>query len=243
MSSSQRILCPVCSRESLTPGKCTFCGTNLGESEPSTGQPAAPASPGETTLQQPDRSADRGTFQYPADPQQSWQQGQVMAPRFAGFWIRVLAYLCDGLIIQIIISLLFAVGMFGYTAGSEQGFSGDVLYRMAELNLRSLVWVSAGITLAYFTLFLGSRGQTPGKMLFGLKVLRTDGSPVTYTQAFIRTVGYYLNHILTLEIGFLWVAIDRRKQGLHDKIAGTVEIRPGLAEIRGFEPPLGSPNI
>jgi uncharacterized RDD family membrane protein YckC len=53
----------------------------------------------------------------------------------------------------------------------------------------------------------------------------------------VRTLGYYLNHF-TLCIGFLWVAVDPRKQGLHDKIAGTYEIRVGLAEIQDWQPPI-----
>ena len=82
------------------------------------------------------------------------------------------------------------------------------------------------MNLTYFTFFLSSSGQTPGKMLFGLKVTRVDGDSLSILQALWRTLGYYLNQ-LTLFIGFLWVAFDSRKQGFHDKIAGTIEIRQG----------------
>lgn len=243
MPSTKSILCPVCGRENQNPDKCVFCGALLNDPQTSSTHPVVSPLPASPLPEIPGTSADRGSFQPPLDPQQTWQQGPVAPPRFAGFWIRVLAYLCDGFIIQMIISLLVAVGLFGYSAGSEEGLTGEHFYRMMEMNLSSLFWASAGITLAYFTIFLGSRGQTPGKMLFRLKVVRLDGGPVSYGQALLRTVGYYLNHFLTLEIGFLWVAVDRRKQGLHDKIAGTLEIRPGLAEVRGFEPPFGSQNI
>ena len=47
------------------------------------------------------------------------------------------------------------------------------------------------------------------------------GNPISYLQAFIRYVGYYVS-ILSFGLGFLWVIWDKKNQGFHDKIAGTV---------------------
>jgi uncharacterized RDD family membrane protein YckC len=150
----------------------------------------------------------------------------AQGPRFAGFWIRVCAYITDSLIIQMIIWLLFAVALFGYTTGASGNLSAEGIYQIYQSQWGSIAGMDLIVKLIYYTLFLGKTGQTPGKNLFGLRVIRTDGRPVTYAQALIRTIGYYIN-MLTLEIGFLWVAVDRRKQGLHDKIAGTLEIHQG----------------
>jgi uncharacterized RDD family membrane protein YckC len=134
-------------------------------------------------------------------------------------------------------AILAGVGILGYTSGttSTDTFS-SFWYAFNETNFSFLNVVIFVLYLVYFTFFLGTRGQTPGKMLCGLKVVRLDGSPVGFGRAAIRTLGYVLNQF-TLYIGFLWVAIDPRKQGLHDKIAGTYEIRLGLAEIQDWQPP------
>jgi uncharacterized RDD family membrane protein YckC len=150
----------------------------------------------------------------------------------------------DGFLILILVGVLVGVGVFGYVSGSETDTVGDVSYMFYEGNWNLLNVAVFLLNMVYFTFFLGTRGQTPGKMLCGLKVIRLDGSPVSYGQAAVRTLGYYLNHF-TLCIGFLWVAIDPRKQGFHDKIAGTYEIRVGLAEVGNWQappPPYGQGN-
>jgi uncharacterized RDD family membrane protein YckC len=76
--------------------------------------------------------------------------------------------------------------------------------------------------LFYFTYFHGTTGRTPGKMLLGLQVVSADGTMITFGTAFLRTVGYFISFIYLL--GFIWAAFDKRKQGWHDKIAGTVVI-------------------
>jgi uncharacterized RDD family membrane protein YckC len=144
--------------------------------------------------------------------------------------------LIDSLLISVLLIVLAGVGIFGYMSGSEASTVNSFSYMFNETSFSFLNVAIFVLYLVYFTFFLGTRGQTPGKMVCGLKVIRLDGSPVGFGQAAIRTVGYFLNHF-TLYIGFLWVAIDPRKQGLHDKIAGTYEIRVGLAEIRDWQPP------
>jgi uncharacterized RDD family membrane protein YckC len=162
--------------------------------------------------------------------------GPALAPKFAGFWIRTVAYTLDGFFVFILTGILVGVGIFGYTSGSETDAFSSFSYAFYETNWNFVNLAMFALNMAYFTFFLGTRGQTPGKMICGLKVLRLDGSPIGFGQAAVRTLGYSLNHF-TLCIGFLWVAFDPRKQGLHDKIAGTCEIRVGLAEIKDWQTP------
>ncbi|MEJ2201726.1 MAG: RDD family protein, partial [Desulfuromonadaceae bacterium] len=82
-----------------------------------------------------------------------------------------------------------------------------------------VVWVS------YFVFFTGYCVQTPGKMLLRIKVIRTSGAEIGYGRAFLREVpGKFLSAIL-FGIGYLMVAFDERKQGLHDRIADTFVIK------------------
>jgi len=205
--------------------RCSFCGANLKAAAPHPPVAEQPGAPGTATaIHPPTRSEPRQPF-------------PILAPKFAGFWIRAVAFMVDSFILRLIIWLLVAVGIFGYVSGLGEHLSRDQFLQFFELPWGYLAGIDLIVTLGYFTFFLGRTGQTPGKMLFGLKVLRKDGSEINYTQAMLRTMGYYLNH-LTLGIGFLWIAVDPRKQGFHDKIAGAVEIRLGLAEIREWQPPM-----
>jgi len=82
------------------------------------------------------------------------------------------------------------------------------------------------INVGYYTYFHGITGQTPGKMAMGLKVIQATGEEMTLGIAFLRYVGSIVSSLCFL-LGYIWVAFDRRKQGWHDKIAGTVVILKG----------------
>jgi len=244
MQSSEPSICPVCGRVSENPEKCSFCGTSL------TGQ-KAPAPPAGEHLPASGFPADRerrepqwSTPPPSAPLPQPWPQGPVPVYRFGGFWIRVAANLVDSLLLQVILWLLFAVGILGYSSGSQEELTGDTLLRFYQLDWSYLVTLELIVGMAYLTIFLGSRGQTPGKMMCRLKVIRTDGTELNYSLAMLRSLGYYLIHYFTLNLGFLWVAVDPRKQGLHDKLAKTYVIRlvPGDVSVyspRFPEPPQG----
>ncbi len=78
--------------------------------------------------------------------------------------------------------------------------------------------------MIYFIWFHGSVGQTPGKMLLGLRVIQASGEKMTFGVAFLRWVGTLVSGLF-LSLGYLWIAIDGKKQGWHDKIAATLVIR------------------
>jgi len=77
----------------------------------------------------------------------------------------------------------------------------------------------------YFTLFLaGWSGQTPGKRLLGLRVVRLDGEPLTLWGSFERFGGYAAG-LATGLFGFAQVYWDPNRQAIQDRIAQTVVIR------------------
>lgn len=82
----------------------------------------------------------------------------------------------------------------------------------------------------YFTAMLVLwRGQTPGKRLLGIRVIRLDGRPLTWWMSFERFGGYAAS-LSTGLLGFIQILWDRNRQGLHDKAVETVVIRltPGV---------------
>jgi uncharacterized RDD family membrane protein YckC len=149
--------------------------------------------------------------------------GQAIgARRYAGFWIRFVAIIIDGVILAIInyiirlplVAILGASAMSGAGLGSGAGV-GAVL---AVTGLLALISIAVGI--AYEVYFLSTRGATPGKMVLGLKVIRADGGPISVGLA----LGRYLARLLsgfTLLIGFIIAGFDSEKRALHDRICDT----------------------
>ncbi len=148
--------------------------------------------------------------------------------RFAGFWRRFVAYAIDGFIISVIFFILMIMAGLAYFSGAMSSDSKDLIAvltnpeRMAALTV--WVWLfSVFLNIAYFTYFHGSTGRTPGKMLLGLQVLTVEGMPVSFGIAFLRSVGYMVSGLVFC-LGYIWIGFDKKKQGWHDKIAGTVVI-------------------
>lgn len=90
----------------------------------------------------------------------------------------------------------------------------------------------------YFTCFWACRGQTPGSMILNIKVLSYDGRQISFSTALKRFAGYAVC-VLTLGIGFLILAFDERRQGLHDKIALTVVVKVPPVKLRLPEASMG----
>jgi len=135
--------------------------------------------------------------------------------KYGGFWIRFAAKFIDGIVvgaINIVVSMLTSfVGIAAATTGSEAAAIVVQLVLMA---------VQMGVALAYTAFFLGKFGATPGKMACKLKVIRSDGSPITYGRAVGRYFGEMLSQ-LTLNIGYLMAAFDEEKRTLHDRVCDT----------------------
>ncbi|MDD5153585.1 MAG: RDD family protein [Desulfovibrionales bacterium] len=144
----------------------------------------------------------------------------------AGFWQRLLAFSFDCCLIHLIM-LFFLLGTAIAVKTSldcGSGFSWPSALQLLGTLFLPFQLAMLLTVITYFTFFHGYTGQTPGKQLFGLKVVHTSGLPLTFGQAFLRWVGYILSSA-PLNLGFLWVAIDKNKQGWHDKITDTYVIR------------------
>ena len=63
-------------------------------------------------------------------------------------------------------------------------------------------------------------GSTPGDLVFGIRVVNKEGQHVSFWRSFLRLIGIIIS-TLFLFLGFIWALFDRRRQGWHDKIAGT----------------------
>ncbi len=123
--------------------------------------------------------------------------------------------------------MLLLAGIVALSIGFLSHYRDFVPERIAEVTGAFILLyflMSLFISMLYFTYFHGATGKTPGKMIFGLQVVQATGEKMTFGIGFLRWVGYLISG-LVFYIGFIWIAFDGKKQGWHDKIAGTVVIR------------------
>lgn len=115
---------------------------------------------------------------------------------------RLIALIVDSIVLSIVGGLVGVI--FGdEILGIGVGFIVGVLYN------------------GYF--WTQNNGQTPGKRVMGIRVVKTNGQKLSWLDAILRYVGYYINTAL-LFIGWLWAIFDSKNQGLHDKLAGTMVV-------------------
>jgi uncharacterized RDD family membrane protein YckC len=148
--------------------------------------------------------------------------------RYAGFWIRFVAFVIDSLLATMIVGpLLWKIYGSAYFQDYVDLLQGriDLAADRPMVAGPADVFVSLVLPAVGVVIFWIARQATPGKMVLSLRIVdATTHAPLSKLQAIIRYLGYYVS-IFGLMLGFLWIAFDPRKQGWHDKLAGTVVIR------------------
>ncbi|UEC43346.1 MAG: RDD family protein [Methanothrix sp.] len=116
---------------------------------------------------------------------------------------RLISYLIDNIIVGVIGSVL------NYISMNVGGSLGGIIVSLGVV-----------VSVGYYTYFFGN-GQTPGMMAMKIKLIGTDGTyPIGYFKGFLRWIGMIVSAVVIL-LGYVWILIDKKKQGWHDKIAGT----------------------
>ncbi len=156
--------------------------------------------------------------------------------RFGGFWRRLLAYGIDQLLLNMFCLFLLVIGLIALGAGGTSFthvVTTGTLPRQGSLFLTLYLLATVLAGMAYSVWFHGSVGQTPGKMILGLRVIGTTGEPIGFGIAFLRWAGTFVS-ALPFWLGYLWIALDARKQGWHDKIAATLVVRTAIEPLGAF---------
>jgi uncharacterized RDD family membrane protein YckC len=144
--------------------------------------------------------------------------------QYGGFWIRAGASVIDTLLMMLLlVPILYAF------YGKEYFFGASVPTGRMEDFLNYVL--PAGVVIIFWVY----RSATPGKMVMSLTIVDAATGHRPSTGQFIgRYFAYYLS-ALPAGLGFLWVAWDARKQGWHDKLAGTLV-------VKNFNPHPGEPD-
>lgn len=152
--------------------------------------------------------------------------------KYAGFWLRFVAYIIDYIILYVINLIIIApvLGMVGMGAASmdfQSMTEGDIITMVTSI----LMAVVAGsivlmvVNLLYYTLMEASKFQgTVGKIVLGLKVTDKDGGKVSFVTALLRNLGKIVSGAILL-IGYIMAGFTEKKQALHDMFVGTLVVK------------------
>lgn len=137
------------------------------------------------------------------------QENKSTELRYAGFWIRTLAFILDTIIISFIAYILFGDAVVTVNSGS--------------INVNFTDWYNL-IPFLYTISSWSYMSATPGKWICGLKIIESDGSELSIKKALLRYLSYLISGFVFMA-GFFTIAFSSKKQGWHDMIAKTYVVK------------------
>jgi len=183
------VTCGRCGRQGDEARYCPRCGADLG---------ASPVAPSASFPQLPRRAPAPGFAPI------------SVATRPAGFWIRFVAVMIDGVVVLLAQGILFGAGWMLWGGGMDAGLLVKGVTRL----------FSSIIGAGYSIVFHWMWGQTLGKMALQIRVVSMDGGPLSFGQSVGRYFGTILSALIFL-IGFIMAGVRSDKRALHDLLAGT----------------------
>jgi uncharacterized RDD family membrane protein YckC len=181
----------------------------------------APPMPGPRPMPVARSDADHATAL--RDLAERLQARKEIPVRYAGFFVRAIAFVIDGVVLSGFGVPLAAAGWFGMRAGAlALGQPAPVESDETWLTMLTAAWLA--MATIYFTVLHRSFGQTIGKSMLGLRVQTLDAERLGTMRSLVRALGYAVSSSF-LGFGFLLVALTPRKRGWHDFLAGSCVVR------------------
>ncbi len=214
------MFCSKCGAR-LTEGTafCSVCGT------PVSGPPVAASVP--PTYASPAIVPAGVAPTYPVAP-----AAVALPSPYAGFWLRVVAYIIDGIVLGVIFGVLFLIGIAFVGIGSMETMvrgmhNGDAEPPVAlVLMLIFIFFLSIVASWIYYAYLESSPNQgTLGKMALGLIVTDLQGRRISFGHATGRFFAKIITGLIPLGIGYMMAGFTEKKQALHDMIAATLVLR------------------
>lgn len=135
---------------------------------------------------------------------------------YAGFWLRLGASAADtAIMLAVMYPLLYII-------------YGDAYFNIYDTRFFKGIWdviISVALPFVAVIWFWLEHKATPGKMMLKITVVdERTGKKLTLGQSVIRYLGYIVSAI-PFFVGYIWIGFDSKKQGWHDKMAGSVVIK------------------
>lgn len=139
---------------------------------------------------------------------------------YGGFWRRVVAYIIDTIIMNVVVSMIgFVLGLGMGVSMLGMGSDAGMIGAASAIGGGLLGFIA---TWLYFAIMESSSHQaTVGKLALGLVVADESGRRIGFGRATGRYFAKFISALILL-VGFMMVGWTARKQGLHDLIAGTL---------------------
>jgi uncharacterized RDD family membrane protein YckC len=209
--------CPQCRRELLERSKfCPNCGTNVAAL---TGATTGPLPARRDAVEARPRPRVDGAVTVPiVEPAPRAETAPAettsLEQEQAGFALRFGALLFD-LLVTMIAWMAFTF-VLSYLSKKSVVSSNSML--------AAVYVVALGLFALNFVFLAAKTGQTLGKRILGIRIVRENGMPFGLGGAVLRHVAGYFLSAAGAFLGFAWILWDRKQQGWHDKLAHTVVV-------------------
>lgn len=142
---------------------------------------------------------------------------RVEPDHLASIGLRCSAFLLDYILTILIPAMTVLIAVYFKRRWATPGLANAIL----------IIGYLATITLFFLnTIYLCQRhGQTFGKQFIGIRIVREDGKLLTYRRVLLRHVIGYPLSLLCGGLGIWWTLWDKKQQGWHDKLAGTLVVK------------------
>ena len=151
---------------------------------------------------------------------------------YAGFWLRLIAHIIDGVVLMVVFGILFLIGIAFVGIGAlrqaaESMQQSDPEFPIAIIAMIVFVGIAAVIaSWIYYAYTESSANQgTLGKMALGLIVTDMEGRRISFGRATGRYFAKIITGLIPLGIGYMMAGFTEKKQALHDMIVGTLVLR------------------
>ncbi len=203
------IYCNRCGTQNSAGARfCANCGNPFSaEVQPATPPPAAP----EVSPQSQSPVWQPAPVSYAAP---------VAAVRYGGFWMRFVAALIDGILVQLVVFPVAAVlgAMIGLAGGAVD--MPGIGIHMVRFIIGGTIGLLGG-WIYEAAMESSSKQATLGKMALGLKVTDLERRRISFARASGRHFAKLISGMIFL-VGYIMAGFTQRKQALHDMIAGTL---------------------
>jgi uncharacterized RDD family membrane protein YckC len=142
---------------------------------------------------------------------------------YADLFQRIVSAIIDGIITGVVVGVLAMVLSFG-------SFSMVGMQRWGSMSpwawmWMPWMWVLSLIPLSYYIYFEGTSGQTIGKKVMNIRVVKADGSPCDFVSAFLRNILRFIDSLVIGLVGIIVIAVTEKRQRIGDIVAGTVVVK------------------
>jgi len=151
---------------------------------------------------------------------------------YAGFWLRLVAHLIDGLITSLVVmALLVPIALLTGLGGALRGFHPDrepdpaMIFAFVS-SISTLILIGVLGAWLYYAYCESSEWQaTPGKKVLNLVVTDLNGNRISFGRASGRFFAKMISGLIPLGIGYIMAGFTEKKQALHDMIASCLVLR------------------